>query len=118
MDKITHVIVVTNTWTKKQRIHPQPFTDKGKADEALKQMVEKCSLTGKIKNNEFRIIPIQENEYTQQYKVWKAYRFPNGMVVTYDVDGNQIPDLQGPWTKELEQKIRANTGPFTDTLYL
>lgn len=116
MDKITHVIVVTNTWTKKQWIHPGPFYGIEKAESALKQMVEKCSSTGSTKNNEFEIIPVQGQVVAKQrqYKVWKSYKFPNGMIVTYDFEGEQIPDLQGPATEELEQKIKENSGPLTE----
>lgn len=36
-----------------------------------------------------------------------SYRWANGMVMTFGHDGEQIPDLQGPWSDELEQAIRA-----------
>jgi hypothetical protein len=34
-----------------------------------------------------------------------TYLFPNGMVVTCDINGNQIPSLQGKYTKELHLTI-------------
>jgi hypothetical protein len=48
------------------------------------------------------------------YTVKSTYLFDNQMVMTFGFDGQQIPDLQGPYTKELEEKIRANSGMMTE----
>ena len=38
-------------------------------------------------------------------KVAAVYRFKNGMVMTFDDNGKQIPELQGKYTIELLSKI-------------
>ena len=48
------------------------------------------------------------------YTVRSVYLFDNNMVMTFGFDGQQIPDLQGPYTKELEEKIRENSGMMTE----
>lgn len=36
-----------------------------------------------------------------------SYLFANGMVMTFDEHGEQMPDFQGRHTPELEAKLRA-----------
>ena len=48
------------------------------------------------------------------YTVRSVYLFDNKMIMTFGFDGQQIPDLQGPYTKELEEKIRENSGMMTE----
>ena len=40
-----------------------------------------------------------------------AYLWENGMTMVFDRFGEQIPDLQGPHTPELEQAIRERALP-------
>jgi hypothetical protein len=37
--------------------------------------------------------------------VANVYKFSNGMIMTFDGDGNQMPDLQGEYSKELHKEI-------------
>lgn len=53
---MTYVIIVTNTWTKKQRIHPELYTDIEVAEKAKRAMEDSCSSTGKFKNNSFNLV--------------------------------------------------------------
>lgn len=39
-------------------------------------------------------------------KVWGVYKFPNGNVAVFGYNEQQVPMLQGPYTKALEEKIR------------
>lgn len=45
--------------------------------------------------------------------VFAVFKFPNGMVATTGFDGEQIPELQGRYTKELEEKIRLRADKKT-----
>jgi len=40
-----------------------------------------------------------------------AFRFPNNMVAVTDRNGEQIPELQGPYTIELHRLIQARATP-------
>ena len=46
-------------------------------------------------------------------KAMYVYKFPNGMVAVCGKDDQQIPELQGRYTKELHQKIIDNSTPET-----
>lgn len=48
------------------------------------------------------------------YTVKATYKFPNGMVATVGFDDQQISELQGPWTPELEEKIKNKSGILTE----
>lgn len=37
-----------------------------------------------------------------------VYRFPNGMVMVFDIEGKQIPRYQGKWS-EMRELIEANS---------
>ena len=39
-----------------------------------------------------------------------TYLFPNGMVVTFNTDLEQVPELQGKYTTDLYEKISDNDG--------
>lgn len=39
-------------------------------------------------------------------KVMATYKFPNGNVVTFGYNGQQVPMLQGIYSIELEEKIK------------
>src|SRR5688500_2493588 len=43
-----------------------------------------------------------------------AYKFDNGMVSVFGFDDMQIAELQGPWSLELERKIRARSIMITE----
>lgn len=57
---IKYAILVTNTWTKKESIFPQPFNSKKEVEEKLKELEGKCSVTkgetGSFKNNSYKNI--------------------------------------------------------------
>lgn len=42
-----------------------------------------------------------------------VYLWANGNVMTFGEDGEQIPELQGPVSKELHDAIRARSTPAT-----
>lgn len=46
--------------------------------------------------------------------VSSTYRWENGNVMTFGQDGEQIPELQGPFSRELWAKIRARSTPRTE----
>lgn len=46
-------------------------------------------------------------------RVKATYKFPNGMVATLGYNGGQIPELQGAYSKELENKIRERSDERT-----
>lgn len=46
-------------------------------------------------------------------KVMAAYRFPNGNVATFGYNDQQVPMLQGTYSKELEDKIRLHSDENT-----
>ena len=46
-------------------------------------------------------------------KVQATYKFPNGMVATVGWDDQQIPELQGTYSKKLEEKIMARSDKRT-----
>jgi len=59
-----------------------------------------------------------EDEPTQEiqnYPTWvmSTYKFPNGMIITCDYDGEQIPELQGKYSKELVEKIKQRSDQRT-----
>ena len=39
-------------------------------------------------------------------KIMGVYKFPNGNIATFGYNEEQIPMLQGPYSKELEAKIK------------
>lgn len=41
----------------------------------------------------------------------EVWFFPNGNVAVCDQHGQQMPELQGPWSEELEKRIRAAAHP-------
>ncbi len=49
----------------------------------------------------------------QVSKVKATYRFPNNMVATFGHDDQQIPELQGKYSKELADNIRARSDDRT-----
>lgn len=46
--------------------------------------------------------------------VQATYKLPNGVVATFDYNGNQIGELQGLYSVELESKIRQNSDDRTE----
>lgn len=46
-------------------------------------------------------------------KVMATYRFPNGNVATFGYNDQQVPMLQGVYSKELEEKIRQHSDERT-----
>lgn len=46
-------------------------------------------------------------------KVKATYKFPNGMVATFDLRDQQMPELQGRDTPELHKKIKDNSDENT-----
>lgn len=46
--------------------------------------------------------------------VTSTYRWANGMVMCFGDDGEQITELQGPFTPELAVAIRARSTPQTE----
>lgn len=46
--------------------------------------------------------------------VSSSYLWANGMVMTFDLDGEQIPELQGRRTPELAEAIRARSTAETE----
>ncbi len=46
--------------------------------------------------------------------VKSTFKFPNGMVITCGYDDQQIPELQGVYTLELDKKIRAHSDSKTE----
>lgn len=55
-------IYVTNTWTKKKSIYPVLFESIDSAEKEIQVMTDRCSSTGKFKNNEYSLVIIQEFE--------------------------------------------------------
>ena len=47
-------------------------------------------------------------------KIACSFLFPNGMIVTFDKSGNQIPMLQGKYSVELHDKIISYSDHNTD----
>jgi len=43
-----------------------------------------------------------------------TYLFPNGMVATFGYDDQQMPELQGQYTKELYEKIKQQSDEKTE----
>lgn len=64
-------------------------------------------------NNEKITVEIKNQIPECKKKASRVYRFPNGMVATFDQDGNQIPELQGRYSEELMRKIKANSNDAT-----
>lgn len=56
----------------------------------------------------------QQSYEVKGYIVKATYKFPNGMVATVGFDDQQIGELQGRWTPELEKKIREKSGMWTE----
>jgi hypothetical protein len=46
-------------------------------------------------------------------KVMATYRFPNGNVSSFGYNDQQVPMLQGVYSKELEDKIRKHSDERT-----
>lgn len=46
--------------------------------------------------------------------VRSTYRWANGMVMTFGWDGEQIPELQGPYSDELAAAIRRRSCSVTE----
>lgn len=46
--------------------------------------------------------------------VSRTYRWQNGLAMTFDQHGEQIPDLQGPATDELATAIRLRSTSATE----
>jgi hypothetical protein len=46
--------------------------------------------------------------------VKSVYLWANGMVMTFNAAGQQIPELQGRYTPELEAAIRARSDAATE----
>jgi hypothetical protein len=46
--------------------------------------------------------------------VQSTYKFPNGMVSTFNFDNEQIPELQGPCTEALIKQIQKRSSEITD----
>lgn len=53
------------------------------------------------------------NEIVKEKKIQATYLFPNDMVFTYDLEDEQIPQLQGKYSKELHQKLIEQASPNT-----
>jgi len=50
----------------------------------------------------------------REEKVMVTYRFPNGNIVTFGHDDQQISELQGVYSKELVDKIKARSDDRTE----
>jgi hypothetical protein len=48
-----------------------------------------------------------------KYKIIAVYKFPNNQVATIGYDGEQIPQLQGTYSKELHQEISNHSNDKT-----
>lgn len=46
--------------------------------------------------------------------VMVTYKFPNGMVCTCDMQGDQVPELQGKYSPELHKKIKYYSNEKTE----
>ena len=53
--------------------------------------------------------PFMKNEF-----VTDVYKFPNGEVAVFGCDGQQIPELQGTYSKELHEKIKQHSDDKTN----
>ena len=45
--------------------------------------------------------------------VYATYLFPNNMVVTFDFNDNQIPELQGKYSEKLKEAIKTRCSDRT-----
>lgn len=56
----------------------------------------------------------REQADKQGYLVKSCYRFPNNMVVTFDHNGKQIPELQGEFSMMLYVEIQLRSDSRTE----
>ena len=55
----------------------------------------------------------KDSKTEQRSLVMATYTFPNGMVVTFGYNDQQIPELQGVYTQELHDKIKQHSDERT-----
>lgn len=56
-------ILIQNTWTKKERLYPEIFTDSESLELALERLKSSCSRTNNIPNNKFEVIDLIGKAY-------------------------------------------------------